>query len=74
MLTLFPHEYIVFDENDYTISSILQTKQTTETTQTINTCVPESTYTQLSNCINNDEQTSSDSDKSDDFVKLEDNI
>ena len=76
-ITLLPHQHIVFNENDYTIFPILETTETNDTTEsgeTNDTCVPESTDTQLSNCINNDEQFSIDSDKSDDFVKLEPDI
>ena len=74
MLTLLPHQHIVFNEHDYTIFPILETTETNDTTEsgeTNDTCVPESTDTQLSNYINNDEQSISDSDKSDDFVKLD---
>jgi hypothetical protein len=71
ILTLLPHQHIVFNEHDYTVFPILETNDTTESEETNDTCVPESTDTQLSNCINNDEQSISDSDKSDDFVKLD---
>ena len=76
-ITLLPHQHIVFNEHDYTIFPILETTETNDTTEsgeTNDTCVPESTDTQLSNCINNDEQFSIDYDKSDDFVKLEPDI
>jgi hypothetical protein len=73
-ITLLPHQHIIFNEHDYTIFPILETTETNDTTEsgeTNDTCVPESTDTQLSNYINNDEQSISDSDKSDDFVKLD---
>jgi hypothetical protein len=73
-ITLLPHQHIVFNEHDYTIFPILEvteTNNTTESGETNNTCVPENTHIQSSISINNDEQSSCDSDKSDDFVNLD---
>jgi len=58
-ITLLPEQYIIFNEDDYTIFPISETNKPTN-------CVDISDTTN-----NNDEQDSIDSDKSDGFVKLE---
>jgi hypothetical protein len=58
IITLLPHQYIIFNEYDYTIFPVS------------NTPVHDNDSS-ISDRYNNDEQTSIDSDKSDDFVKLE---
>jgi hypothetical protein len=58
IITLLPHQYIIFNEYDYTIFPVS------------NTHVHDNDSS-ISDRYNNDEQTSIDSDKSDDFVKLE---
>ncbi len=65
MLTLLPHQHIVFNENDYTIHHInnIESTPTTFTTPTIPT-TPTDT-------IIDEQSSNSDSDKSDDFVKLD---
>ena len=65
MLTLLPHQHIVFDEHDYTIHHInnIESTPTTFTTPTVPT-TPTDT-------IIDEQSSNSDSDKSDDFVKLD---
>lgn len=60
-ITLLPEQYIIFNENDYTIFPILETNKPTNCVDISDTITTN----------NNDEQVSIDSDKSDDFVKLE---
>lgn len=59
-ITLLPEQYIIFNEDDYTIFPITETIKPTN-------------YVDISDTTNNNnhEQDSIDSDKSDDFVKLE---
>lgn len=57
-ITLLPEQYIIFNEDDYTIFPISETNKPTN-------------YVDISDTTNNDEQDSIDSDKSDGFVKLE---
>jgi hypothetical protein len=65
MLTLLPHQHIVFNEHDYTIHHInnIESTPTTFTTPTIPTTPTET--------IIDEQSSNSDSDKSDDFVKLD---
>jgi hypothetical protein len=61
IITLLPEQYIIFNENDYTIFPISETDNSTN-------------YVDISDTINtnnNDEKDSIDSDKSEGFVKLE---
>ncbi len=60
-ITLLPHQHIIFNEHDYTVFPVSEIIDTP-----IHDNIPS-----ISDSSNNDEQTSIDSDKSDDFVKLE---
>jgi len=66
-ITLLPEQFIIINENDYSIYPVLNTTVNSNTQSITNTCIK-----QEENIIE-ELSTNSDSDKSDDFVKLDAN-